>query len=176
MFSTPKRPLFKLAVPFPLDRLTEDELRPWLTARFGETSAECEPAALDALIELGAGHPWASQYLAYSVWTEAANRGQSRITVATVHDGLRMALGVADTIYDRDLATLTPSQRRVLVAIATEPTQSPTAVSYLRKHRMPAKSTVSQALRSVVQQGFVERKNNLYRVSDPLFGQWVRGL
>lgn len=175
MFSTPERPLFKLAVPFPLGRLTDDELRPWLAARFGESGAECEPAALDALIELGAGHPWASQYLAHFVWNEAAQRGQSRVTVGTVHDGLTMALGVADTIYDRDLATLTPAQLRVLVAIATEATQSPTAVSYLRKHRLPAKSTVSQALRSIVQQGFVERKNNLYRVSDPLFGEWVRG-
>lgn len=174
MFGTRERPLFKLAVPFPLDRLSDDELRPWLEARFGETGVECEPAALDALIELGAGHPWASQYLAHFVWNEAFTRGHSRVTRGIVYDGLAVALQVADTVYDRDFATLTHPQRRVLMAIATETTCSPTAVSYLRGHRLPAKSTVSQALRSLVRLGFVERKRDRYRVGDPLFGTWVR--
>ncbi|MEE9270605.1 MAG: AAA family ATPase [Candidatus Krumholzibacteria bacterium] len=174
MFTTRDRPLFKLAVPFPLGRLSGDELRPWLRARFGETGLALDPEALDALIRIGAGHPWATQYLAHFVWNDAATCEASHITSETIQAGLSAALKVGATIFDRDLASLTASQRRVLVAIAEEPTDSPTAVAYLREHRLPAKSTVSQSLRSLVQQGLVERKDGLYRLSDPLFGERVR--
>lgn len=174
MFATRDRPLFKLAVPFPLDRLADDELRPWLSARFSETGFALDPDALEALLQLGAGHPWATQYLAHFVWSEAAARRVAHITIDSIHHGLAAALHVGATIYDRDLATVTPSQRRVLVALAAESTSSPVAASYLREHRLPAKSTVSQALRSLVQHGFAERKDGWYRLSDPLFGEWLR--
>ncbi|MFQ6045116.1 MAG: hypothetical protein ACE5PT_01985 [Gemmatimonadales bacterium] len=38
----------------------------------------------------------------------------------------------------------------------------------------PAKSTVSQALKSLVQHGFLERRAARYTMSDPLFGKWVQ--
>ncbi len=174
MFSERARPLYKLAVPFPLDRLTEDELRPWLEARFSETGLELEPAAVDTVLRFGAGHPWASQYLAHFVWDSAAARGGHLLSVDTVHDGVEAALEASDTIYNSDFATLTPSQRRMLMAVAKEPTESPTAAAYLRKHRLPAKSTVSQALRSLVEKGFVEKQHGKYLVGDPLFGEWIR--
>lgn len=174
MFSIRERPLFKLAVPLPLPRLRDDEVRPWLEARFGDTGFPLEPGAHDALLRRGAGHPWATQYLAHFVWNEASKRGAPRVVEAVVRDGLDAALAVGDTIYDRDLASLTPAQRRVLAAVAAEPTASPTAVGYLRDHKLPAKSTVSQALGSLVDQGFVERHGDGYAVGDPLFGEWVR--
>src|SRR5918996_1164896 len=176
MFADRARPLFKLAAPFPLGRLSREEIEPWLAERLGETGLTLESEGLDRLLVTTAGHPWATQYLAHFVWEVAMAARAARITADLVNASLRQAVEAGDTIYARDYAALTPSQRQVLAAIATDPTRKPLAAAYLRKHDLPAKSTVGQSLRSLLEKGYLERDELVYVASDPLFGEWMRRL
>ncbi|MGH7675279.1 MAG: AAA family ATPase [Gemmatimonadales bacterium] len=174
MFSDRARPLFKLAAPFPLRRLSREELAPWLEERFRETGYQLQADATEALLSIGAGHPWATQYLGHFVWETAMAHGGRSVTAQVVNDGLTQALEAGDTIYATDYARLTSPQRQVLAAIGAEPTKSPTAAAYLRQHRLPSKSTVSQSVRSLSEKGYLEVQEGPYFVSDPVFGEWVR--
>jgi uncharacterized protein len=176
MFSDRARPLFKLAAPFPVGRLSREELAPWLEERFRDTGPGLDPDATQALLTIGAGHPGATQYLSHFVWELASARGASRVTTQVVNDALVQAVEAGDTIYGTTYARLTTAQRQVLAAIAGEPTSSPTAAPYLRRHRLPSKSTVNQAVGSLTEKGDLERQDGTYLVSDPLFGVWVRRL
>jgi hypothetical protein len=174
MFTDRARPLFKLAAPFPLGRLSDDELEPWLQKRFLETDHKLEPAALQTLLGHAEGHPWAAQFLAYFVWEAASAAGEAVVDVARVERGLAEALRVGETIYARDATAITPPQRRVLTAIARESTTTATAAGYIARHELPAKSTVAQALGSLIEKGYVEAIGDLAVVSDPLFAEWLR--
>ncbi len=174
MFGDRARPLFQLAVPFPLGRLSSEELSPWLAERFRETGLALEADADAALGVTAAGHPWATQYLAHFVWEIAAGSTQRVITGEMVRLALDEALRAGETIYAGEYSVLTPAQRQVLSAVAAEPTAQPTAAEYLAKHRLPAKSTVSQALASLVEKGQVEQHGETYWIADPLFGEWLR--
>lgn len=173
MFADRARPLFKLAAPFPVHRLSPEELRPWLEERFTESGFELEEAAVAALLTIGSGHPGATQYLSHFVWEAAGKAGGERIDHEIVTSGLGAALAVGATTYELELSRLTGPQRRVLAAVAREPTSSPTAADYLGRQHLPAKSTVSQALGSLVDKGLIEREGAVYLVGDPLFGEWL---
>lgn len=174
MFGDRGRPLFQLAVPFPLGRLSSEELSPWLAERFRETRVTLEPDAGEALRTTTAGHPWATQYLAHFVWELAQSASPPVVTVETVRQALHEALRAGETLYAGEYGVLTPAQRQVLSVVATDPTTQPTAADYLAKHRLPAKSTVSQALGSLVEKGQVEQEDGRYLIADPLFGEWIR--
>lgn len=82
----------------------------------------------------------------------------------------------SDPVYAADYSALTVAQRRVLTAVASEPTASLTAAAYLARHALPAKSTASQALRSLLAKGHVEKEGDRYLLSDPLLAEWLRRL
>lgn len=174
MFSDRARPLFKLAAPFPLSRLTRDELRPWLVERFADAGHGLDDEAAEAILRTAAGHPWATQYLAHFVWESSVVQSARQVTAQIVSDGLGEALWASDTVYAADYSALTVAQRRVLAAIAAEPTASPTAAAFLARYTLPAKSTASQALRSLLKKGHLEKQGDTYLVSDPLFAEWIR--
>lgn len=174
MFADRARPLFKLAAPFPLARLTRDELEPWLVERFGDTGQGLDREAADAILRTAAGHPWATQYLAHFVWEKAVARSARRVTAAIVSEALGEAQRASGTVYAAEYSALTVAQRRVLLAITSEPTSAPTAAAYLARQDLPAKSTTSQALRSLLEKGYLENQDGQYLVSDPLLGEWLR--
>lgn len=176
MFADRARPLFKLAGPFPLNRLSRAEVEPWLVERFHDTGLALDPTGSDRLIEITAGHPWATQYLAHFVWEVAVGGRVERVNADVVNTALGQAVETGDTVYARDYASLTPSQRQVLAAIATDPTDEPLAATYLRRHDLPAKSTVSQSLASLVEKGYLEQEESGYFASDPVFGEWLKRL
>ena len=62
----------------------------------------------------------------------------------------------------------------MLTAIARESTTTATAAGYIARHELPAKSTVAQALGSLIEKGYVEAIGDLAVVSDPLFAEWLR--
>lgn len=96
------------------------------------------------------------------------------ITGVLVRSALSRTLEVGGTIYASEFGTLTPAQRSVLTAVAREPVTEPTGADYLRRHRLPSKSTVNQALKSLVEKGHVEQEKRTYLAGDPLFAEWVR--
>lgn len=174
MFNDRARPLFNLAAPFPLGRLSQEEIGPWLSERFMDSGITLEATALERMVEVAAGHPWATQYLAHFVWEAAAVQSARRVDTGIVATALNRAMAVEDTLAGGKLAALTQSQRSVLAAVAREPTTSPTAAHYLARHRLPPKSTVSQALRSLELKGDAERDHQFYLVADPILGEWLR--
>jgi uncharacterized protein len=176
MFSDRARPLFQLAAPFPLGRLSAAELSPWLTDRFRETGLDAPPEALDAIFAIAAGHPAATQFVGHYVWDAALISGSNRITAGVVQQGLAQALDASDTIYAGEYARLTAPQRQVLAALVAEPTKSITAAEYLRRHRLPAKSTVDVSAKTLLAKGYVEQEDGVYLISDPLFGHWIQRL
>jgi hypothetical protein len=173
MFADRTRPLYKLAAPFPLGRLAADEIRPWLDARFGDTQMRLEAEAADHLMLVAAGHPWAIQYVSHFVWELKRRGGDRRVTVEDVRRGVDEALRVGATTYEAELSALTATQRRVLAAIAVEPPESPTSSAYLQRHKLPAKSSVSQALGSLLRRGQVEVNAGRHVLSDPLLAEWI---
>lgn len=176
MFSDRARPLFQLAAPFPIGRLSTEELSPWLKQRFGESGLRIDIDPLRMLVAIAAGHPGATQFLAHFVWETATAQSAPAITTELVQEALTRAVDAGDTIYGADYSRLTAAQRQVLAAFATEPTLAPTAAEYLRRHRLPSKSTVNQAVKSLVEKGHLEDDKAGYLVSDPLFAEWIRRL
>jgi len=176
MFSDRARPLFKLAGPFPLTRLSREEIEPWLVERFGETGLTFDHTGMDRIVAVTAGHPWATQYLAHFVWEVAVGTKVEQVTEDVINESVRQAVEAGDTVYARDYASLTSSQRQALAAIAVEPTDAPLGATYLRSHALPSKSTVSQSLASLVEKGYLEREKSVYLTSDPLFAEWMRRL
>lgn len=174
MFADRTRPLYKMAAPIPLGRLDNDEILPWLHARFGDTQMKLRDDAAERIMEIAAGHPWAVQYLSHFVWEANRSSGDRSISVEEVGLGLDEALRVGSMTYESEMSSLTATQRRVLAAIAVEPTATPMAAAYLQRHALPAKSSVSQALGSAMKRGLVELTGDLHVLSDPLLAEWIR--
>ncbi|MCY7407285.1 MAG: ATP-binding protein, partial [Alkalinema sp. CAN_BIN05] len=73
------------------------------------------------------------------------------------------------------LILLLPStQVRVLECLALDPTDSPHANEYLKKHNLSRGGTLQGALLSLEQKGLVYGPDRGYKIALPMLGLWLR--
>ncbi len=76
--------------------------------------------------------------------------------------------------FESLILLLPPSQVRVLESLALDPTPSPQAREYIRKHRLSRGGGLQGALASLEQKGLVYGADYNYRLTMPLLALWLR--
>ncbi len=76
--------------------------------------------------------------------------------------------------FESLILLLPPSQVRVLESLALDPTPSPQAREYIRKHRLSRGGGLQGALASLEQKGLVYGADYNYRLTIPLLALWLR--
>ena len=145
---------------------------PFIRARFEQTGKRLDTAALDGLLEVTLGHPYATQELAYALW-EATPRGRiaraPELASALAHV-LRSENAHFTLVWD----DASRAQRLVLQALAAEPAHSITSAEYRQRHGLPASSGVQKALDALLERELVTKLGpGSYRIGEPFLREWI---
>ncbi len=173
LFNDEQEPFWRSAKQIELGVIAPELFVPFLRERFEATGRKVGDAALDGLLDVTAGHPYATQELAYFLWQETARRrtaGPAELDVALTKV-LRSEHAHFSLLWDR----ASGAQRQLLLALALEPGH-PLSGPYRARHRLPAASTVQRALEALERDEVVARREGFARIAEPFLREWLARL
>jgi uncharacterized protein len=173
IFSDENEPFWRSAKKLELGRIAPAKFARFVRDRFDSTEKGIDDGALNRLLEITGGHPYATQELAYELW-QAVPTGFSA-HVADVEAALERVLR-SEHNHLESLWKDTPTpQRQLVLALATEPTPSPYSASYRTAHDLAAPSTLQSAIRALERREIVGRdEGGVLTIVEPFFADWIR--
>jgi uncharacterized protein len=171
LVSTPSAALYNMAEPIALGPLPEDVMAEHLRSRAASGRKPMSDQVARLVVELAGPAANDIQRLAY----EAYDTAGAEIDEDVVHAGLAAAVAHDAPAYAERYETLSPGQRRVLAALAEEPTQHPASAAFLRRTAMANPSSVSKAISALRAAELVANRDKTLVVADPFLAAWLLG-
>ena len=173
IFNDEQEPFWRSAKRIELGVIEPAKFRPFLRRGFRSTGRTIDPGALDRVLEVTGGHPYATQELAYFLWQETSEGQEADDALLDIALGRVLASENAHfgLIWER----ASGAQRQLLQALAEEPGR-PLSNNYRRFHSLPAASSVQRALEALEKQELVARSGGDSWIAEPFFAEWVRRL
>ncbi|NDY41616.1 ATP-binding protein [Dissulfurirhabdus thermomarina] len=171
IFNERQRPFFRAAINYPLGPLPPEDLARYLVERFAAGGRTCPPEVARRLVELAAGHPYYAQKLAFLLHT-----GGGRICLKALDGALERLVRSEAPVFEAVLQGISPHQRRLLRALAFEPSAAPLGAGFIQRHGLGSVGGVQHSLRRLEELDLVERPapGAPWRVVDPVLGLWLR--
>ncbi|MCU0534788.1 MAG: ATP-binding protein [Hydrococcus sp. Prado102] len=160
----------------PLDR---EEIESWIIDAMTAKGLKFEIDALDLYIERVRGHLGDAIALARRIWLEQRlesleSKTSNFIQLHHVHRSTLALVEDFSQTFESLLLLLPPIQARVLESLAIDPTDSPHARDYLRKHQLSKGGGLQGALSGLEQKGLIYGGKYGYRVAMPLLALWLK--
>ena len=171
IFNDENEPFWRSAKQVELGVIQPDLFAPFIAERFRSTGKRIDDAAVEAVLEKTAGHPYATQELCYFTWEATDLR--STATPLHVRVGLEGVLRSEHAHFSLIWEDASAGQRLLLTALAVEPGH-PYSEDYRRRHRLPPATNVQKALAALRRRELVaKRDDGSYAVVEPFFAEWL---
>lgn len=171
IFSDANEPFWRSAKRVELDVIAPERFRGFIARAFTATGRSIAAEAVDAVLAITGGHPYATQELCYFLWqlvAEGEEAGADAVEEALAAV-LRSENAHFDVVWDRASAT----QRLLLQALAVEPGR-PLTGDYRHRRALPGPSTIQKALEALEREELVARSHGRTHISEPFLAEWVR--
>lgn len=167
LFSDRAQPFFSQADLVQIGPLTDSAVREQVVAGFESSGRDVGEDVLDHLIRVSSGHPQRMMQLADALW-QATSEGFTADTEtwARALDRVRREV---DGASERLFGVLSPAQQKVMRVVSGGGSIFGTAADVLGLSTGSARA----ALRDLVDQGLVERRDERLHVVDPLMDDWL---
>lgn len=167
IFNDRNEPFWRSAKTLEIGPIPKAAFARFLRDRFAATGRPIDDTTVARLLELTNGHPYATQELAYELW-EAPDD-----LAAALDRVLRSEHNHFEQLWDEAPG----AQRRLLVALAEEPTPAPYSQGFRLAHDLPAPSTLQVALAALQRKEVVGRTGEgTTAIVEPFFAEWIRRL
>ena len=170
LFSDEQEPFWRSAKQIELGVIAPERWVAFLRERFTASARPIDDDALDRMLDVTGGHPYATQELAYFLWQETPRRRRADLARldAALAKVLRSEHAHFSLLWDR----ASSGQRSLLLALAREPGR-PLSGPYRAKHRLAAASTVQRALEALERDEVVARRGGMARIAEPFLAEWI---
>jgi AAA+ ATPase superfamily predicted ATPase len=173
IFSDRNEPFWRSAKRLELGVIEPAAFRPFVRGGFRRTGRKLDAAALDELLEVTGGHPYATQELAYFLWQltpEGETADHERLEAA-----LARVLASEHAHFSLVWERASGAQRQLLQALAEAPGR-PLTNEYRRRFGLPGPSSVQRALEMLGRQELVARREGEAWIAEPFLAEWIRRL
>ena len=163
-------PLYGMTQPISLGPIDPDAMARYLVRRSAAGDKKMPPAIAGTIIGRIGPVPNDIQHLAYETFAVASG---PIITDADVDTGLAQAISLAEATYSVTWHERPVVQRRVLSALAAQPTGEPFGGAFARRTGL-ATSSVQRAIEALVNDEWVADDGGLWHLTDPFLARWVQ--
>jgi hypothetical protein len=170
LVAAPTAALYKMAERLALGPIPSDVMADYLQTRARDGGKSMTAAVATLIVEQAGPVPNDIQRLAY----EAYDCAGPAIDRPAVDTGMaRVVAHESDTFAER-FELLAPGQRRVLIALAEEPTAAPASAAFTARTGLANHSSVRKALTALEHYELVTRRAGRLAVADPFLAAWLR--
>ena len=171
VFSNSNEPFWRSARPIELGVIAPDAFAPFIAERFRSSGRHVDQEAIDELLAVTGGHPYATQELAYFLWEQVPDGEDG--SVGHLRDALAAVLRSEHAHFTLLWEGASTVQRLVLQALAREAGR-PYTDAYRAYNNLPAATNMQKALRALEQREIVARSDGVYRIAEPFLAEWLR--
>ncbi len=169
IFTSPDRPFYNSTQILELGKISSGSYTDFITERFSSASRSITPAAVSLILEAASLHTYYVQVLCNRIYSSFR-----KVDTDQVRSVLLKIIRENEPVYGGYINLITPLQFRVLRAIATNNgVRNPTSSEFLDSHNLGAASSVSLAVKSLEDKGFISNDDKVYNMNDQFFRQWL---
>ena len=174
LFMSPKHPFFNSSQIMTLKEIDIDKYQAFANRFFAKQNREISTEVFACLYRMVDGQTWYIQKILNRLY----RRPKNKLTEESVFDAVSQIIAEQEINYQSNYHLMTDNQARLLTAIAWEGgVSSPTALEFIRRHRLPAPSSIKQAINSLIEKEFLyQDPQRGYMVYDRFFGLWLKRL
>lgn len=170
MFNDRKRPFFKLAFSYPLEKISREELANHIVKLFAKTRKACSLTLAGDLYDHVEGSTYYVRKLSHLLWDMTEKEATPELLSAAKAELLEAEGLDLQGVF----AGLLMGEKKLAMALAKEPAGKPYAMDYLKKHNL-SPGGLQKSMKSLQGKDIVEQdREGIYRLTDPLFGRWCR--
>lgn len=171
MFLSPKRPFYLAADTLTLKEIDLDEYLAFANRHFKAIGLEMQRADFEYLYQLVDGQT----YYVQKILNKLYEWRLEAIDMEKVVQAVEELINLQGETFENYYMSMTENQAALLLAIARERVvKAPYAAAFLRKHVLPALSSVKMALKSLTDKQLIYKKQDGYIVYDRFFALWLR--
>jgi hypothetical protein len=172
LFTHENEPFFRSAKIMEIGVIDPEVFKVFVRRQFDRTDRAAGDEAVDGLLEITHGHPYATQELAYALWEEVPEGFTA--TAADLENALTAVLRAENAHFTLLWDRAARAQRLMLQALATEPGR-PFSERYRREHQLPSASGVQRALKALVDDELAAKNaEGDYDLTEPFLREWIR--
>ena len=174
IFNDENEPFSRSAKQMELSVIAPAKFAPFIDRRFKDSAKHIAPAAIEEILAMTLGHPYATQELCYSVW-EATEPGQEA-GGDEVARGLEAVLRSEHSHFSLLWEKANSRQKLVLQALSEEPGR-PFQQEYRARHGLPDPSSLQRGVEALVDNEVVAKGDDgKLRVVEPFLAEWIQQL
>jgi AAA+ ATPase superfamily predicted ATPase len=175
MFYSYKRPFYQSTQALFLKKIEREDYQKFITYHFEKNKRTITEEALDFIFEFTKTHTFYTQFLCHRIYLF----GGKKITLEIAHKQAMEILKLNEEVYFQYRNMLTPSQWKLLQAIAKEEkVEQITASAFIKKYDLGAASTVKRSLDSLLKTEMIyaeqEKERKYYVVYNCFFSRWLQ--
>ncbi|MBR1775278.1 MAG: ATP-binding protein [Bacteroidales bacterium] len=174
MFSSASKPFYQSAVIMGLEPIPMETYCDFAVSLFEKNSKHCEREVVQRVYNDFDGYTWFVQMMMnelFALTKEGETCKEDMIVTAQQN-----VIQIQQHSYMYILANMSVKQKLVLTAIAKEQTaKNITSSEFIKKHKLSSASSVQAAVKALLNNDIITQQDNIYRVYDYFFANWLRG-
>jgi AAA+ ATPase superfamily predicted ATPase len=171
LFNDENEPFYRSAKTMEIGPIPTPLFADFVKAQFDRTDRGVSDEALERLLAITRGHPYATQELAYALWEEVPTGFSA--SVSDLDEALRAVLRSENARFTLVWENATRPQKLLLEALAREPGR-PFSNPYRLRHDLPPTSGVQRALRPLLESELVRKEpDGEYDLAEPFLREWI---
>jgi uncharacterized protein len=172
LFNHENEPFYRSAKVMEIGPISPKLFAPFIRARFDSTDRGVSDAAVQGLLDVTHGHPYATQEFAYALWEEVPPGFTA--SASDLDKALDVVLRSENARFTLLWDGLSRAQRLLLQALTAEPGHVQSN-GYRNAHGLPAASSVQRAADALMGAELVARRaDGAHEIVEPFLGQWVK--
>jgi len=170
IFNDENEPFWRSAKQMELDVIERKPFARYIAHQFVHTGKKIVAPAIEAVLDLTHGHPYATQELCYFLWQDT--QAGATATPEQVTAALARVLNAEHAHFSLVWENASAHQRLLLRALAEGPGR-PLAADYRRRHALPGASSMQRALGSLEEAELIGRRRGEAWINEPFLAQWL---
>ena len=171
MFNSKTRAFYNSVLQMSIGVLPQEETIEFLITKFSLSAIRIDDETAKYLISVAADIPHYIQLLASEIWQHTVN-SQTHITKDVIDECAHKLLDLKSDYYLELFTNRSLSQKQLLKALTID-NKNIFSAAYIKKHRLPALSTLQKSIKELIYNGIVERKGEEYFITDPFFRVFI---
>lgn len=170
MFLSAKRPFYQSSQILNLPLINQDEYHHFANRWMGTRNLTMDHDTFAYLYNKVDGQTWYIQDILNRLYQNG-----KEITTAEIDDVTLELVNEQEVAFVNYYDSLTDNQAALLSAIAQDKAvTSILSQEFISRHNLPAASSVSLALKTLINREFIYKYNGSYIIYDRFFGMWLR--
>ncbi len=172
IFNEKKRPFYRSSINHPLEPLPFDESITFIVEQFKRGGKACPTQIAKKVVETTGAYPYYIQRVPYSIFEVSGKR----VTEKDYVKGFTNTLEEESIVYEAMVQGLSLQQTKLVSALAHEATAKPYSIEYMARRGLGSIGGVQGALGRLIELDYIEKRDNVYILVDPVFGIWLNRL